>query len=284
MLDGSLGAARIAVYLTLLAAAGLPFYKWTLGRPSADQPMRAAIVLLAAAGAGASCFWAVASVAAMTGTPVSATSAETVRAVLAATPIGGAMAIRLAALAALAALAVFLPRPSLLTIAGIAALGTSAWVGHAGAGEGWPGTWHRLSDLVHLAAASLWLGALLCFLRDACSGSPDVSALQRFAATGTIVVVLLALTGSANALLIAGPTGWFASSLWTKLIAAKVLLFMAMLALASNNRWRLTPAVAAARPGARRRLAWSLFAETVCGVSVVALVGLAGMLDPAAAP
>ncbi len=137
-------------------------------------------------------------------------------------------------------------------------------------------------DAIHLGAASLWLGALMVFLASL-AGQPDrprlVERLSRFARTGTVVVALLALTGTANALLI-GREGWSPTSGWSLLLAAKLVLFLAMLGLAAINRWRLTPALAANAPGAERRLIRSLGLETACALAIVALVAMLGLLDP----
>jgi putative copper resistance protein D len=42
---------------------------------------------------------------------------------------------------------------------------------HAGATEGWPGTAHRLSDIVHMLAAAVWLAASPPF-HGCCFGPP----------------------------------------------------------------------------------------------------------------
>ena len=74
---------------------------------------------------------------------------------------------------------------------GLVALASSAWTGHSGAAEGALGLAQRGLDVVHLGAASLWLGALLVFLASL-KGPPDrprlVERLSAFARTGTLVV------------------------------------------------------------------------------------------------
>ena len=72
-----------------------------------------------------------------------------------------------------------------------------------------------------------------------------------------------------------------------RLLALKLLLFAAMLALAAANRWRLTPALEAAlidsdadpamAAAAMRR---SLIAELMAGAAILALVAWLGTLDP----
>jgi len=283
--DGGLVAARAIAYLALLLTAGLPLYLISAGRGIAlPQCLRAAEMVLALAGAAASAWWALASVAAMAALPIGGLDIATVNAVLAATPLGMVLAIRLAALALVLLVAVMRPRPGLMAIPAAVALATCAWAGHAGATEGALGHLHRLADIIHLLAAATWLGALVMLLGCVMGSTPPDELGRRlagFAATGSAVVVLLVATGIANTLFIAGwplPLG----SAWTLMLAVKIVLFAGMLGLAALNRWRLTPALADQSDQARRRLRRSLAIEMALGLGVVAAVGVLGVLDPAA--
>ena len=285
MTDAGLVVARAITYGALLLTAGLPLYMMTAGRGVAMSPRcRTALVLLAFVGAGASAWWALASIAAMAAVPVAQLDRETVIAVLGATPLGNVVSIRLAALA-LVVVATFLRWPRILVaLPAVVALATAAWTGHAGATEGAAGSLHRLADIVHLLSAGVWLGALAMLLASAL-GSTDPRELEHrlagFATTGTAIVVLLLASGIAKALFIAG---WplRLTGLWTLLLGIKLALFAAMLGCAALNRWRLTPALRAGGPAARRGLRLSLAAEASAGLAVVALVAALGVLDPAA--
>lgn len=279
-------AARAAAYLTLLPAAGLPLYQLTAGRVAAVSlaASRATAAFAVLAGL-ASAWWLLASIGAMADLPLAALDRETVRAVAEATPLGLVLEVRLAALALLV-LAALLRLPLWLrALAGLTALATAALTGHAGATEGLLGWAHRAGDVAHLAGAACWLAALLVFVAEALAGD-DAEAfearLARFAATGTVIVGVLTLTGIANTLLIAS---WPLplASLWFALLAAKLALFAAMLGLAALNRWRLTPALARGTAGARGRLRLSLACELGCALAIIGLVALLGTLDPAAA-
>ena len=286
MPDGILVTARLIACLLLLLAAGLPLYRLTEGQSSATGGQRAALAALALAAIPVSCLWAVASVAAMAASPITALDTPTVRAVLSATPLGVVLLIRVGALAALLVAAAVFPRNALLAAVGGLALASLAWTGHAGAGEALSGALHRLSDVVHLLAAATWLSALGCFVQAGLARTDRndaVRALAGFARTGTVIVCLLAVTGIANGLFITLPSQWSPRSEWSLLIGAKVALFLAMLGFAANNRWRLVPALEAAVPGARGRLARSLMLETLCAVAIVGLVAVAGLLDPSGA-
>jgi len=283
--DTILWTARALAYLALLPAAGLPLYWLTAGRVEAVSPAgRTSAAVLALIAWPASLFWLIASVAAMSGAGLGELDRDTILLVARATPLAGVVEVRLAALALLAA-GILLPRVPLAlpALAGLVALGTAAFTGHAGAGEGTAGMVQRLVDTAHLAAAACWIAALLRFVAGA--PAPEAAAdaarrLARFAATGTAVVAILVVTGLANTALIAG---WAVPprSAWTALLALKLALFAAMLCLAALNRWRLVPALDRDEPGAAARLRRSLRAELACAVGLVGVVAVLGTLDPA---
>jgi len=283
--DIGLVAARFLATALLLVLAGIPFHLAINGKKVLAQNVRVLMAVLALAAVIASVWWALESVAAMASTPVSALDRETVLAVLEATPLGTVLALRIAALAGLIVSAMLAARTLPILVFALVALASSAWTGHSGSAQGGYGLFQRLLDVVHLGGASLWLGALLVFLVSVSRrvGKPSlVTSLSAFAATGTIVVGALALTGGVNAVMI-GSEGWSMASGWTQLLAVKVFLFVAMLGLAAQNRWRLTPALAQGMPGAERRLVRSLALEAACALAIVAIVAVLGLLDPAAA-
>lgn len=282
--DIGLVAARFLATGLLLVLAGVPFHLAINGKKVLAREVRGLIAVLAASALVASVWWALESVAAMASTSVLALDRATVLAVFEATPLGAVLAVRIAALACLIVAAMLAARTLPILFFALVALASSAWTGHSGAAQGGYGLFQRLLDVVHLGGASLWLGALLVFLASVLredDGPSLVRSLSAFAVTGTIVVGALALTGGVNAVMI-GSEGWSMASGWTQLLAVKVFLFLAMLGLAAQNRWRLTPALAQGVPGAERRLVRSLALEAACALAIVAIVAVLGLLDPAA--
>lgn len=285
MTDWGLIAARALAYGALLLTAGLPLYLLTAGRGIVvTRRCRVALVLLSLLGAGASVWWMLASIAAMAALQIEALDRETVSAVLTATALGAALAIRFAALA-LVLLTTMLRLPTLfVALPAAVAVATAAWTGHAGATEGGLGDVHRINDVVHLLAAATWLGALAMLL-EGIFGSTGPREQERrlagFAATGTVIVTLLVVTGVANMLFI---VGWPfpLTSTWALLLSAKLALFIGMLGLAALHRWKLAPALRAESPAVRRALRLSLIAEASAGLAVVVVVAALGVLDPAA--
>ena len=287
METASLLVARFVAFVALLLVAGLPFHALTLGAfAPMSRPKRLVLALMALMAAGASIWWALETVAAMAGATLATLDQETFTVVLAATPLGAVMEWRLTALAAVL-LAMIVPlralRCGIAAVAGAVALGTMAWTGHAGASEGSIGTLHRAADVVHLLAAATWLGALAGFTVAAFSkGDRGIAQeLAAFARTGSVIVALLLLTGVVNTIAIAGWPLPFGSR-WGWLLALKLALFAGMLGLAAINRWKITPGLERGEATAKGHLQRSLAIEFALGLGVVAVVGLLGVLDPAA--
>lgn len=282
MTEPGLLAARALSYATLLLTAGTPLYMLVAGRTLVSGRRSLPVVAMIALVALVASAWGVMeSVASMLAVPVGEVDRATLQAILAETPLGMVFAIRGAALL-LAAFAAARRKCGLAAIAASIALATNAWTGHAGATEGGFGLFHRLADIVHLLAAAMWIGALVVFL-GALVGGKDRDALIRhlagFAATGTILVLLLLVTGIVNTIAIAGWPPSLAND-WALVLIAKLGLFAAMLGLAALNRWRLAPALAADAPGADRALRRSLGTETAAGFAVLLAVALLGTLSP----
>lgn len=216
------------------------------------------------------------------------------------TTLGMAMVVRGAlALLSLAAVVAFRPGRGLwafLVAAGLIIAASFAWTGHGAATEGPGGPVHLAADIVHMAAAALWLGALAALtallVRRTASDDPAIHrALHGFAGLGTLAVVLLVLTGLVNSGFLVGPArvGALGAGLYGQLLIAKLALFALMLAMAAQNRFRLTPTLGVVlesgddpRP-ALQRLRRSIVAETVVGALLLAVVAVMGTLAPPSA-
>lgn len=208
------------------------------------------------------------------------------------TPIGWAFLVRFAALGL--ALALYLCAPGKVSwplAASAIALASLAWSGHAAAGEGATGLLRLAGDIVHLLAAAIWVGALVLFLallRRPLAASPDATlALTRFAGVGSVLVILLAVTGLTNLWFLAAPDTWsiVATSDYGQLLGIKLLLFTAMLALAGLNRFALVLRLTASadlrdRGRAIRALKLSIAAEFCAALAILLVVSRLGLLDP----
>ncbi len=312
MSDPVLIGIRFALYADLMLIAGLaafPLHALTRqdrARPEltdgiwrAERWLCAAGLLLSALGMGVLA-------ASMQGVGLLALDAQSFRDIVGQSDVGTAWLYRSAALAAALAAAIWTRRwptivAPLLAVAGLVAVGTLAWSGHAGATEGAAGTFHRISDIVHMAAAAVWIGAITAFLLllSPRRGGPSpatvaiaVRSLDRFSVVGTICVLTIAGTGLLNGQMIIGAQnlGRSLAAPYGQGLLAKFALFALMLALAAANRWRLTPAlgIAAARMDAGDKhpseaiaaLRRSLILEAAAAFAILALVAWFGTLDP----
>ena len=240
--------------------------------------------------------------AAMAGAPLWPVDQEAVGMLLSGSATGTAWEARVAALvvASIAAL-VAAGRAALLGLVAFAAgvaLATLAWAGHGAMDEGAVGWVHLGADILHLLAGGAWAGALLglVLLVARPAGRVDAAhltlthrALHGFGLVGTIMVGTIAVTGIVNAWLLVGVANLpnLAATVYGQLLIAKLVLFGAMLTLASFNRFRLTPAfersiTAVDHHGALRGLRRSLAVEASCAVAILALVAWLGTLDPPA--
>lgn len=296
---------RFALYADLMVLAGMTAFSLYglrgMERSSGILPLMRPAVVLALLGLVLSGLGMLAIAASMTGSSVWAVDGETLGAIISGSAIGTAWLVRMAAmLLAVLAVMVLGRNPVAGGIALLAstsiAIATLVWTGHAGATEGWTGTAHRISDIIHMLAASVWIGGLAAFawiLFRPVNGQPCEylpvahRALEQFSRIGTLAVGALIATGIVNSLVVIGIPQFsqLAQSDYAKLLGVKLLLFAAMLALAAFNRWRLTPALGAAIPGdspavAIAALRRSLLAEGSAALVILALVAWLGTLEP----
>ena len=168
-------------------------------------------------------------------------------------------------------------------------LALPAFASHAGATPGPRGDVHVVSDAVHLLSAGGWLGGLPAFVlllwtarRRQKPGWYDftITVTRRFSWIAATSVGALLATGILNSWnLLGGPR-----DLWTtdygRLIAFKIVLLAAMIAIATVNKFYLTPRLPAR--AALRNLQRNSLAEIGIGLCVLVLVGYLGRLQPTA--
>lgn len=300
-------ALRFALFTDLLALFGWAAFA-LYGPREADVAAGRAMVLVPWAAAATlaglllSGLGLVATAASMADVPLGEVDREAVRLVLFDTSFGIATIVRCASLAAALATAFLLRKSAasawIATAAFGIAAGSLAWGGHGVMDDGLGGWIHLAADAVHLLAAGLWIGGLLRF--SAMLFAPRESfdaerlaychrALAGFAPMGTILVATIGASGLVNAWFVVGPA--HTAAMWTTgyglLLAAKVALFLAMMAIAAANRFRLTPALARAighggQRAAVHALRRSLAMETGSGLLILAIVAWLGTLEPPA--
>jgi putative copper resistance protein D len=294
VLESAIAAARFAQFLSAALLFGAPaFLLYAVGVNSADwrwpKPLliTCGLILLAATVGG---FFA--QTINMSGSTDNALSPDTLGYVIFSTDFGRSAAIR-AILAVIAVACLAITGPGRLVCAlGALTLGSLAWSGHGAGDDTATGAVHLLADLIHLLAAGAWIGALAgltCMLITASSAERRESlhtGLRKFSGVGTVVVLLILASGLINSLFLVGLDRWrmLFTTLYGRLLLAKVALFVAMLALAAGNRFRLTPRLGktleADGPADLGALRVSVITETALAVLVLAIVGVLGVLTP----
>jgi putative copper resistance protein D len=180
-------------------------------------------------------------------------------------------------------------REGLSAISAAALMGSLAWAGHAAATPGVVGEIHLATDVLHLVAAGAWLGGLLplwMLFRLALrrlDPSLDLTlqvATHRFSTLGLTAVGTLLATGLVNTWALVGGLPALVGTDYGRLLLAKVVLFVAMVAIAVVNRTRLTPLLpSTATVG---QLSRNTLVEIGLGLVIIAVVSVVGVLPPAA--
>ena len=281
--EGAAVTLRFLVYLDLLLLAGLTL----CARRTVPFEVPARMVAaLAALGALLTVAQFTATALAMTGGDTAMLDREMLRYLAVETPMGISSIARFVLLVLIAVVAMSSVRTRSAILLAVAAVATLAWSGHAGASEGGIGILHRASDIVHLIAASAWLGTLaLLLLAIARLDTPTaelIAALGRFAVTGTLIVGALILSGIVNLWAIVGfealPS--LGATDYGRTLILKLSLFAAMLGFAACNRWRLTPRLERSADEGVRSLCASVSLEAAAAVGVILAVAFLGTQSP----
>lgn len=301
-------AIRLGLYLSLMVLMGLaafPLYALRDGERVEGRiiPLRNALIFWSSAAIILSVFGFLLLMAAMMGTSIADIDWEMCRTILFGTPIGTAWFIRMAALIAALLAALTIRRSDTsrfvaVSCASAVALGTLVWTGHAGAMEGQIGSVHKVSDVLHILAAAIWLGGIVGFLKMLQAPVDQLwddrlrvahRALDSFSQVGTICVAVIVVTGLINGQILVGLSNVPAlfDSTYGQLLVLKLLLVGFMLLLGAKNRWRLTPnlGLALLNGNAARTVAalrTSLLLEAAAAVVILGLVAWLGTLEPTA--
>jgi copper resistance protein D len=167
-------------------------------------------------------------------------------------------------------------------------LASLACAGHAAADTGAARYAHGGADALHLVAAGLWLGALvpltalLAATRDASAESLAQAriATHRFSVLGIASVGALAVTGIVNTCYMIPDVGALFHSRYGVELVTKLCMVALILALAADNRLRLTARLDAGTPGTAGSLFRNACLEVVLGFAIVAIVGNLGITMP----
>jgi putative copper resistance protein D len=183
-----------------------------------------------------------------------------------------------------------LQRSAVVVLAGLI-VASFAWSGHGAATEGFWAPLHLVSDVLHLLAAAIWIGALVALtvtvVRASAPMDPALATddLRAFSALGTAAVVVIVVTGLINTAVLVGADGItrMPTHPYGQILLAKIVLFTAMLGLAAAHRFILVPRLESRSltpAAALSRLKVSLGIETALGLIVLPAVSAVGRIAP----
>jgi putative copper export protein len=159
---------------------------------------------------------------------------------------------------------------------------TLACVSHAGGRPGGFSAVARIAVMAaHLLAVGVWLGGLLPLARALPkAGGETARLLREFGRIALAAVALAVTTGMITAAAVLTLAGGAPGRTYLKIFGLKLALVAAMLALASFNRWRLTPLAERDPGGAVRAFTWTLVGEQVFAFAVIGAASLLGQSNP----
>lgn len=170
-----------------------------------------------------------------------------------------------------------------------------AWTGHAGSTPAQLGNLHLAADVLHLGAASAWIGGLIGLLIVFAvgrrrSGSQwaalQLDVVHRFSNIGIVSVAVLIGSGIVNAWILVGSLQALLVTDYGQLLLLKIGAFAIMIGFAAANRLWFTPHLARAPKGetdhdALSALRRNTLIEIALALAIFAIVGILGTLHPA---
>lgn len=271
---------------SLLILFGASVFALYDGRAPGDARTYRSLALLALVSGGV---WLLVSLADMLDGVAGLGALATWHAFFVETGFGRAWAVRLVGLLALLVCTLRSTRSkgaiaALCGLSGVLLIGT-AWLGHAAAGQGVEWLANLASYGCHVLGAGAWLGGLVPLWRSL-RGHADIAAqratLQRFSRMGMAAVALIAASGILNAYFRSVGIESLLTTSYGRLLAVKVLLFLALISLAAINRWVFLPRLSAYGEAteALRSLRRSVVLELTLGAAIVAVAAVLAATAP----
>ena len=281
-------AVRAAHFLSLMAMFGAAAFAVLLERRGLPRPpeegLRVFFPVAAATAFVTAILWLVLAAARMTGDPAQLNWAA-VELVAGATQFGRIAVCRILGLGLLLVLTLFKARAR-GAVAGLAALllASLSLTSHAAAASGALPLLRAGNDAVHLLMAGFWVGGLvlLAGLTRRHYRQPQnlAAPFLLFSRWGTVAVALLILSGIVNAASILPLRSLSTGNRYADVLAVKIALALAMVALAVVNRLELVPSLKTGSEKIARQLDRSVLAEILLGMLVIAIVGYLGQMAP----
>lgn len=278
-------AAKVFSYAGALGAFGaiafLQVFDGALLHPEHRRIRRYAAVLLAVALLG-SLLMLFGTVALLNGRGLGGGFDGELWSMVAATPVGDSVWLRIAGLAVLSA-GLVLPGLRLVAVllGGLIVTASFGFVGHL-RDEEYQLILHALLVL-HLLGVGFWIGSLWPLIRLA--GEKDLprvaGIMERFGRLAVFIVALLVAAGLGMAWLLLGEPSRLVTTDYGRVLLVKLALVALLLGLAALNKLKLTPSLAAGQAGAALSLQRSIRLEIAL---VFLLLGVTALLTAAFSP
>jgi putative copper resistance protein D len=180
---------------------------------------------------------------------------------------------------------------ALALVLSIANFISCAWLSHAASDASRYASLHLGAHALHMLGVSLWLGGFvpmgILVSRAVRSGNRDGAAIAAHAVSSwfgniaLLAVGIIVVSGIATTALVVRDATDLTTGNYAGLLAIKLVLFGLMLVLAGVNRLRLVPRLTNSDPGpAATLLCWSVLAELVLGLVILAVAGALGVTSP----
>jgi copper resistance protein D len=178
-----------------------------------------------------------------------------------------------------------------LWLVSVVLLVSLAWISHAAAATVHP--FGVSGDMLHLCAASLWIGGLvplaifLARTRGSFSlGETVVRVVRRFSTLSLCCVSVLVVSGISNSWLLVGSIYALFTTPYGQLLLFKLALFAILVGLGARNRFLVKAKLpkAAADLDLLGQLRRNVLCEAYLGVAVVVIVACLGVTPPARHP
>jgi len=162
-----------------------------------------------------------------------------------------------------------------------------AWAGHAAAGIQHH-VLHLFADVLHLLIGAIWpmgLIPLTCWLRYnekrhlGRAADLEIKAVQRFSQISLGAVLLLVMTGFINGWLMIGSWDALFTSVYGRLLLAKVVVIGIMIGLGAINRFYLLPRMEP-ESASFQTIGKTIMVESFLILVVLLIVGMMGMTSP----
>ncbi len=265
--------AKIFLYLSVMGAAGLSFFKVVFPQNS-DLIAGKTIIILATGGILAAIMGYLLRGAALTGDMTGLYDLEMLG-VLWETHVGSAFLYRIVGLLLILVGCILMNYGAVIAALGaVITLWSFTRIGHVTDVET---IYASTLLLLHLCVAAFWIGALYPIyqsIKGTLSLDIAASLAERFGLIASILVPILIIAGVILSWLLVGSWGVLFTSIYGRVLILKISIVAVLLALAAVNKLRFVPSLLNGSQKAAKHLGLSIKFEVICVVGVLCVTAI----------